>query len=325
MSEEGSEALDACVIALYRASREQGADAFEDAALDRLGELVPFDYAVWSRAGVEDGAVRLYSAHQLRMPPGAMEAQAAMGERDVLGAAAFAALGKTNNASPAADHTNDPVVVRDLLEAFDLRHFLTTCLVDPFTALITSVTLIRGAASRGFTEAERQAKERVTPHLVEALTANRLLRLLDWRGGAEPYPYAVAICDDQGLIEFASRQFVELVRAEWPSWTGPRLPAQLRFSAKAPTRQVLSAVTVRGEPSTGRAVSVRIRPRQPVDDLSAREAEIARHSGLGRSNKEIAQELALSPFTVRNHLDSVYRKLGVSKRSELGALMSEFS
>ena len=95
MSDTESEALDACVIALYRASREQGAETFEDVALDRLGEVVPFDFAVWSRAHIEDGAVKLHSAHQLRMPPGAMAFQAAHADRDVLGAQAFAALGRT--------------------------------------------------------------------------------------------------------------------------------------------------------------------------------------------------------------------------------------
>ena len=322
MPDTYQQALDACVIALYRASREQGADAFQAFALDRVGEIVPFDFAVWSRAVLEDGAVKLHSAHQLRMPPGAMAFQAAHADRDVLGALAFAALGRTVKASPAAEHTDDPVIVEGLLKAFDLGHFLTTCLIDPFTALISSVTLMRRASAPAFTESERAAKERLTPHLVEALTANRLLRLLELRGEAAPYAYAVAICDAHGLIEFAGRDFVDLLRAEWPAWVGPRLPDTVRLSADSPTRQVLQTITVRGEPA-GHAVCVRVRARQPVDDLSARETEIARLSALGRSNKEIAQTLSLSPFTVRNHLESVYRKLGVAKRSELGALAAE--
>lgn len=325
MPETRPEALDACVVALYRASREQPAGAFQEHALDLAGELVPFDFAVWSRAALEEGAVRLYGAFELRMPPGAMAAQAQMGERDVLGALAFANLGRTVLASPAAALTDDPVVVEDLLKRFDLGHFLTTCLVDPFTSLVSSVTLMRREASAPFTEAERAAKERLTPHLVEAYTAARLLRLLEWRGGTAPYPYAVAISDGAGLLEFASQEFAALIRREWPDWRGPRLPASLGLSAEAPVRRTLSAITLFAEPSGAGSLSVRVRARQPVDDLSARETEVARLSALGRSNKEIGQDLAVSPFTVRNHLDSVYRKLGVSKRSELGALLPELT
>jgi len=322
MPEIRAEALDACVIALYRASREQGADAFQGHALERLGEVVPFDYAVWSRAALEDGTVSLYSAFELRMPEGAVAAQAAMAERDVLGAMAFANLGRTVNASHAASLADDPVVVDELLRRFDLGHFLTTCLVDPFTSLVSSITLMRREAAPAFTEDERAAKERITPHLVEAYTAARLLRLLEWRGGDAPYPYAVALCNGEGLLEFVSQEFAALMRREWPDWRGPRLPASLKLSAKGSVRRVLSAITLTAAPTAG-AVAVRVRGRLPVDDLSAREAEVARLSALGRSNKEIGQDLLLSPFTVRNHLDAVYRKLGVSKRSELGTLLPE--
>ena len=317
-----SDALDACVIALYRASREVPAEAFQDRALEQAGELVPFDFAVWSRAALEGGAVRLYAPHALHLPPGAMEAQIRLGDRDVLGAAAFAALGRTVNASPARDFTDDPVVIEELLDAFDLGHFLTTCLIDPFTSLISSITLVRRRAAPPFTEGERLAKERLTPHLVEALTANRLLWLLDWKGGGAPIAYAGAVCDPSGLLEFASHEFVDVMRREWPGWTGPRLPASLILAIGAARRLVLGEITVRVEPGPS-SISLRVRARHPVDSLSVREAEIALLSAQGRSNKEIGQRLSLSPFTVRNHLENVYRKLGVAKRSELGVLLSE--
>ena len=41
----------------------------------------------------------------------------------------------------------------------------------------------------------------------------------------------------------------------------------------------------------------------------------------GRSNRDIAQELFVSPKTVENHLGRVYSKLGIGNRRELaGAL-----
>ena len=48
--------------------------------------------------------------------------------------------------------------------------------------------------------------------------------------------------------------------------------------------------------------------------LSARETEILRLVAQGRDNTEIAQELYLSPSTVKNHVSSILEKLGVDSR-----------
>ena len=50
--------------------------------------------------------------------------------------------------------------------------------------------------------------------------------------------------------------------------------------------------------------------------LSAREVEILQGVARGLSNRAIASELWLSDQTVKFHLHNVYRKLGVSNRTE---------
>lgn len=50
--------------------------------------------------------------------------------------------------------------------------------------------------------------------------------------------------------------------------------------------------------------------------LSEREVEILRLAKRGLPNPQIAQSLHISPGTVRNHLSTVYRKLGVHSRHE---------
>jgi DNA-binding NarL/FixJ family response regulator len=54
----------------------------------------------------------------------------------------------------------------------------------------------------------------------------------------------------------------------------------------------------------------------PPDPLTDREREVLRLLAEGRANAEIADELALSQHTVRNHLASVYAKLGVTTARE---------
>lgn len=51
--------------------------------------------------------------------------------------------------------------------------------------------------------------------------------------------------------------------------------------------------------------------------LSPRESQLAHLAGEGLSNKEIARRLFISETTVRHHLTSIFRKLGVVNRLEL--------
>ncbi len=56
------------------------------------------------------------------------------------------------------------------------------------------------------------------------------------------------------------------------------------------------------------------------EELSPREAEVARLAGSGRKNREIAEALFISPRTVEAHVASAIRKLGIESRQELASV-----
>ncbi|MDW5593725.1 AAA family ATPase [Conexibacter stalactiti] len=58
-----------------------------------------------------------------------------------------------------------------------------------------------------------------------------------------------------------------------------------------------------------------------AEDLTAAERRVAELAGDGRSNREIAQELFVTPKTVENHLGRIYMKLGIHSRRELSAAL----
>ncbi len=57
------------------------------------------------------------------------------------------------------------------------------------------------------------------------------------------------------------------------------------------------------------------------EELSDRELDVLRLIGIGRSNKQIAQELAITPNTVKTHVSSILGKLGVESRTQAALYM----
>ena len=68
------------------------------------------------------------------------------------------------------------------------------------------------------------------------------------------------------------------------------------------------------------ASGLSVGPERP--DLSEREIEILRLLATGVSNKEIAQQLFISPNTVKVHLRNIFAKIGVTSRTEVAAALS---
>jgi DNA-binding CsgD family transcriptional regulator len=72
-----------------------------------------------------------------------------------------------------------------------------------------------------------------------------------------------------------------------------------------------------------RGEMARVQARRAPLELTATEDEVAVLAASGRTNREIASALFMSPKTVEKRLASVYSKLGIHTRAELGGLMAD--
>ncbi|MEN0070054.1 MAG: LuxR C-terminal-related transcriptional regulator, partial [Propionicimonas sp.] len=68
------------------------------------------------------------------------------------------------------------------------------------------------------------------------------------------------------------------------------------------------------------------RPRRDaisgMDSLTPSERRVVELAAAGRANRDIAQDLYVTPKTVEVHLSSAYRKLGIRSRGELGGVLA---
>ena len=169
-----------------------------------------------------------------------------------------------------------------------------------------------GRAAAGPTSTDRQ------PWLGYAAiwrSADEISRLHGW-----PTSTAFgASADDADVLEHA---VLHLSRGRFLRRRGERRgaladlrEAERRFAALgaepflAPVRAELAAGGLRLEPD--------VAPPSPLTCLTPQEEAVARLVADGRSNKEIADVLVMSPKTVAYHLGHVYAKLGVRSRSQL--------
>ena len=63
---------------------------------------------------------------------------------------------------------------------------------------------------------------------------------------------------------------------------------------------------------------------QVWESLSPREQEVVALACLGRTNRQIAAQLYLSPETIKTHMRHAQRKFGVANKSELRALLADW-
>ena len=152
-----------------------------------------------------------------------------------------------------------------------------------------------GAADRhlGLLAATLGDHDRAVEHFEQALAINRRMGAATW-------------------VAHTLYAYGQTLRMRGRSEDGVRASALLSEAATLAERIGMPMLLTRA-----RALGARLeRARTPPDDLSWREVDILRLVALGRSNREIGQELYISGHTVANHVRSILRKTGAANRTE---------
>lgn len=180
------------------------------------------------------------------------------------------------------------------------------------------MSLYRANPNQPFTENERILKEEIFPHLIEATRANWLTNLPHMLSANQRSTFnSIAACDSVGILHVAMPSFMDTCRIEWPEWKGPTLPNDVREVMQKGGLKFVGKKIVVSMCNLDDLLLIRARPLISADKLSARELEVAQHFATGSDYKTIAQDLSISPATIKVHLNNIYIKLGINEKASL--------
>ncbi|MEK6526261.1 MAG: response regulator transcription factor [Nitrospirota bacterium] len=117
------------------------------------------------------------------------------------------------------------------------------------------------------------------------------------------------------ILAGAHGYFIKEIGVETLVESIKRVAAGESILDQAATQRVLAWVKTHGGAS----------PDASREALSPQEQRIVALVAAGKTNKEIATELGLSPKTVKNYLSNIYQKLQITRRAQAAALFAKQS
>jgi DNA-binding CsgD family transcriptional regulator len=306
------------LLTLYRGARERPIEAFQEFALQLIKPLLQFDSAVWGTGTLLEPGVSVHLAHLHELPPEHMKEWATLCPHERVIPVVVADPGRPKQfhlSTLFADR--DGAAMLDFTKRARWQMAMVTAFLDPGYKTAQWVSLYRPNPDHHYSDQEQSVAQFLLPHLVESLTINRAVHSQSVYGDGAVHNAHLAVCDRKGLLHYAQPEFVSALVYEWPAWDGERLPAVLLDAIVLNWKSYLGkaiALDVRGH---GELLFLRARTRSGLDRLSRREIDVARCFAAGRSYKQIAKFLGLSPATVRHHLARIYAKLDVHDKAEL--------
>ncbi len=306
-------------VALYEVARSAGIEACAAHGFAWLRARLPFDIGVMITTSKRDAT--WIDAHfcDVADPRGLMEGHARVRHLDAIARQVLANPGRVFrhdlDAPELAGERLAPL--REHLARFAGQTILGVAVPVNAGETLSVLAIGRDSLARRFSDDELHHFEAVAPHVVEAAAVNRTVCLSrDAASPADALP--VAVLGSGGWLLHTTPAFVRLM---WPG-AAPHmafLPQPVLRALRKGRSWPLpdGRHSLHGHPDDAGGYVLRVRTSGPVDRLSARERQIATLFARGVSYKAIAEELSLAPTTVRNHLQTIYTKLGVGSRDEL--------
>lgn len=309
------------LLDLHRGCRNRAGDEFPAWAMCLVGKVIPHDACFWETGAVVEEKITVHTRWMTDIPAAStILVSEQHKEPGIFSSKLLEHAGRVVGFTH--DELQNESVYESLYSPLGIRQLMGIYFPNERTGLQDSILLCRSGAGMPFSENERLALESLVPHLIEAHRVSYLSGMRSADAAGKPYQGAAA-ADLMGVLHAIDDDFLRIAQLEWPRWRGPILPESLRAMLQEGTDTIFYDKTVIRYARVSDMFYLDIRTRTPVDDLSEREREIGHFFAKGETYKAIARNFDISPSTVRNHLSTIYRKLGIRSKAELVMLFSK--
>jgi DNA-binding CsgD family transcriptional regulator len=216
--------------------------------------------------------------------------------------------------APSLYASKNDAELRTYIRRYGHEHNLIIADIDTPRSRGLWLSLWRPGTREAFSAQDQRALTFLMPHLVEARTINRRLALGPQFEAIIGPAGTRALIKNNGTIVHAGFRFRQLLGLHWPGALCTRLPADLLAGLQRQGVAVVGGIQISAAP-LGDLQMLSIRRIPVASRLSKREYAVAAIYGSGRSYKEISKELNISPVTVRNVIQHIYRKLEINNKA----------
>lgn len=308
------EDFSAATLDIQRLARDKPIEHFHRLTFQRIQKLLPFSKAWWGRSALIDGLPEVHSRHLYELPASYFEDWQSIRQQDITVGLVHARPDQAVIVDMLAPGSTDGL--RWLATKHDIAELICIIHTDPLTQLSDHLALYRQAGAPPFTAQDCLLLNCLMPHLVAAVSANQIRTLVAMREQLSgPRNLALAVCDQHGVLHCAERGFIDLLLVEWPRWSGPKLPSAIGPLGYTGKRLLLESSAVDD------LYLLAARSPNALQQLTARETDVAQLFGEGKTYKEIARVLGLAPNTVRHHIRAIYGKLGIKDKASVAHLL----
>jgi DNA-binding CsgD family transcriptional regulator len=299
------------LLTIYKLAQELPVSEFQDAILSALKGSLPFDSAVWGTGTMTKAGIDQHSTHLHHASEAMVLAYNKVKHQD--SAAALVTQQQTTTLAFNADVDLGGPGQREILaycREYGHRNYLITSDIHPTTKFTHWISLYRKSPEQICTADEAQLLASLAPHLMQALAINRIIHLDKLSGDKARERWCVAIADTRGRIYHANAPFWKLLGSDWNVDDTDTLPKAL-LKTLIVNDQVLGRNVIVQRSLENDLLYIKVRQRQPVDQLSAREFLVAKLLVEGLTQKEVASKLGRSQETIRSQLREIFRKLEI--------------
>ncbi|NVK72958.1 helix-turn-helix transcriptional regulator [Marinomonas sp. CT5] len=312
------DAFSKTLLEIYRLAREEPLERFLETMLECIQSIIPFKSAWWGRGSEATYTPSaMHSCYFYNLPDNYFDAWHNMRFFDNT-----LELIKKNSTNAIRIDFQKDTISEQLMKLGREFHFNKIMCVqndDTISGLGNHLSLYRDKSAPAFSTLELQLFQSLMPHLLVATSINHIRNCHELFGSPNGTEVVLATCDINGILRSCEPAFAELIQTEYPDWHGPQLPF-------APTKKCIHGQHLIIDVQTKEDVFLLLaHPISAIDQLSTREKEVAISFGQGLTYKEIAQEIGISPNTVRYYLRSVYTKLEVHNKADISRLLAELT